>query len=221
MEPTFPVYTVLDVSASTRHLTLTYNQAMGELIDGLASSPRLGEIAYLSVISFADDAAVELPLTRIDHVVQIPDLQSRGGTSYGSAFRLLRERIEIDVADLKAQSKMVYRPLVLFITDGAPTDPWQPDFERLTVDFLFRPTIVAVGVSEVDVHLVLQIASREDLAFVSRPGDSAAVGVRGAFSLVAQSFESLLRSINTSPNTAALTISGRPEGLVQVPPALI
>ena len=211
----FPIYAVLDVSASAMPLIRVYNRLLAELITYLAHQPEIGEAANLSVITFSDDAELILPLTEVGKIGQIRELTSGGRTSYGSAFRLLRERIEIDVDHLKAQGRRVYRPVVIFVTDGLPTDAWEIHYERMT-EGLRRPTIIAIGIGEIDVRMLLRIASSPDLAFVGRPGDHGEVIVRAAFNLLAESFMFLLGSTSVSTESPIPNFTA-PEGLIQVP----
>ena len=76
----------------------------------------------MGAFDFSDDARVLVHLSDLRDVDKIPQFSVRGGTSYAAAFRLLRQEIEKDLAQLKADGYKVYPQAVFFITDGGPTD---------------------------------------------------------------------------------------------------
>lgn len=93
-----------------------------------------------------------LGLSDLRDVTHIPQLAERGATSYAAAFRLLRQEIDRDIRQLKADRMRVYRPAVFFITDGVPTDETaalQAAFAELTdPSFRSRPNIIPFGVGD-------------------------------------------------------------------------
>src|SRR5207247_2640955 len=84
---------------------------------------------------------------------RLPMFATRGRrTSYAAAFRLLRQEIERDLAQLRSDNFRVFRPAVFFITDGEPNDDDQhlkAAFEELTdPSFRARPNILPFGVRD-------------------------------------------------------------------------
>ena len=166
------------------------------------------------MLTFNDQASVHVPLSRRGSVSVVPTLVARGSTHYGGVFRLLRNQIERDVRDIKAQGHRVYRPIVFFLTDGAPSDSsWLEAFESLSpTAFRLSPRIVAFGLGD---------ASKADIA---RIGDA------GAFQLQPQSelhigrvIEGALRRMSatvTSSVSASETSWARPLKVLQDLPGL-
>lgn len=145
-----PFYLVVDVSASMSGAKLdAANRILPRVLDALADAPILGDKVRFGLVDFSDDARVVLPLCDLlERGVTLPTLTTRGGTSYGAAFRLLRGEIESNVRQLKADGFAVHRPAVFFLSDGAPTDreaDWEQAFRELT-DFSMFPNVVPCGV---------------------------------------------------------------------------
>ena len=86
---------------------------------------------------------------------------------YGEAFKLLRERVEVDAENLKNQGYSVFRPTVFFLTDGAPNDQDWRDEYNLLVDpqFRFRPNILSFGFGGANQDVIRAIATSSRFAF--------------------------------------------------------
>lgn len=146
-----PFYLVIDVSASmTGDKLKQANAIMPAVVDALSDAPILSDKVRFGVIDFGTDALVRLPLCDLlDEHVTLPPLNVRGATSYAAAFRLLRDEIESNVKQLKADGFQVHRPAVFFISDGEPTDrdaDWRDAFRDLTENFPTYPNVVPCGV---------------------------------------------------------------------------
>jgi uncharacterized protein YegL len=178
---TLPFYLVVDNSMSMSGAPIdSLNTAMAVFLDTIVENPIIADKARVSVISFSDDARVEVPLTRPAEVVNLPTLRARGGTEFGAAFRLLRERVENDVEELKAAGERVHRPVVFFITDGSPTDPgWERALMELTDrEFRAHPTIFAIGFQAAEPAVLQEIAGPSGRAFVLTSSVAPADAVR-------------------------------------------
>jgi len=145
-------YIVIDVSYSMDQNggLAEANGILPKVVDAISLSPTLGDAVRLGLIDFADDARVQLRMGDVRDTDHMPQLVARGGTSYASAFQLLRQEIEKDVDQLKGDGFKVYRPAVFFITDGEPTDDaghLRQTFAELTDPaFRARPNIIPFGV---------------------------------------------------------------------------
>src|SRR4051812_12461900 len=118
-----PFYLVCDVSASMDSVIGTLNSALFRIRDALVMEPVLSDKVRFGIIDFSDDAQVVVPLSDFADVTlpSVP-LAVRGATSYGAAFRKVRETIDADVAGADDRFRY-FRPAVFFLTDGKPTDP--------------------------------------------------------------------------------------------------
>ncbi|MEU7866499.1 VWA domain-containing protein [Dactylosporangium sp. NPDC049140] len=146
-------YVVVDVSQSMQFSGAIeeVNKILPQVADAIDGSPMLGDLVRFGAMDFADDARVLLRLGDLRDVqTALPTFTTRGRTSYAAAFRLLRQEIERDLAQLRSDNLRVYRPAVFFITDGEPTDEEfevQAAFDELTdPSFPARPNILPFGV---------------------------------------------------------------------------
>jgi uncharacterized protein YegL len=148
-------YVVVDASVSMEQNGALdqANEIMPKVADAIDTSPTLGDLVRFGAMDFSDDARVVLRLGDLRDVqTSLPQFSARGGTSYVAAFRLLRQEIEKDLAQLRGDNFRVYRPAVFFITDGFPTDEpgeLQRAFAELTdPSFRGRPNLIPFGVGD-------------------------------------------------------------------------
>jgi uncharacterized protein YegL len=166
-----PLYLVLDVSFSTTDrigdttgIEQT-NALVRGLLDRLAAQPSIAARVWMSVIDFADEACVQVPLTPAGRLVgaRPPALEARGGTSYAQAFELACDRIATDLAQLRADGTEVASPLVVFLTDGDPVEPdrdWQAAFAALVaLDHGAAPRIWPIGYGSANPILLDRLVS--------------------------------------------------------------
>jgi len=153
------------------------NIALPGLHAAVTKDPFLADIARFGIIGFSDDASVIFPLTDLANVTGFPKLYPKSLTSFGSAFRLIRETIDKDIADLKAEGVLPHRPLVFFFSDGEPTDiGWQEALSELhDKDWKFYPNIVTFGLGEANPDVMRQIATSK--AYIQNSDDYQAPGV--------------------------------------------
>ncbi|MCK9895279.1 VWA domain-containing protein [Frankia sp. AgB32] len=60
-----------------------------------------------------------------------PQLRADGNTPMGEALRRSIDLIDQRKKFLRRHAEQVYRPLLWLVTDGAPTDPWEPLIQRI------------------------------------------------------------------------------------------
>jgi uncharacterized protein YegL len=161
-EQVLPFYLVCDESASMTGQPIdAINESLPELHEEISTNPVVADKTRFSLIGFSDTAEVILELSDLSDVESMPGVAAKGTTSYGAAFRLLRQQIEKDVAMLKGDGHRVFRPVVFFLSDGQPTDnDWRDAFAELTEEsFSMRPNIVAFGLGDVDEDTVRSVAT--------------------------------------------------------------
>lgn len=128
-----PVYLLIDVSYSMSGEPLNAVQSgVEKLATELRRNPHALETAYLSVLTFADEAQVDVELTELP-MFQAPTFKTRGMTSLGKGLKLLGERITQEVNKSTPDQKGDWKPLVFIMTDGGPTDNWRDglnDFKK-------------------------------------------------------------------------------------------
>jgi uncharacterized protein YegL len=103
------------------------NLGLQEMISTFAGESRLKAELQVSVITFGGVAAVHLPLTPAHQIKSIEPLPATGGTPMGAAFKLAAEMIE----DKEQIPSRAYKPVVVLVSDGHPTDDIKTSFELL------------------------------------------------------------------------------------------
>ena len=145
-----PVYLALDVSKSMQPHEEILNRTLAEILNVLYTSPRISEFVHLSILTFGSRPGVVVGMTELEGLAGIPRVECRGATYFAPLFRLLRERIELDVPRLAERGVRPLRPVVFLLTDGAPADrpdgAWEEAFGELTdADWRPHPHIVTYG----------------------------------------------------------------------------
>ncbi|MCT2588270.1 vWA domain-containing protein [Actinophytocola gossypii] len=201
-----PIYVVCDLSGSMRvdGRADAVRDALVALRDAVWLNPVVSDQARIGVVGFAGTATVLLPLCDLATVGELPDLEPGGLTSYGAAFRLLRETVRADTARLAADGYRVFRPLVFFVSDGEPTDR-RPDWAAEHARLVGRdgPEIVAFAVGEARAATLAAVATSR--CFVARTD----VAVRDA---IARIGDVVIRSVVASSVTGGQTVVGPAPG---------
>ncbi|NNN15358.1 MAG: VWA domain-containing protein [Acidimicrobiaceae bacterium] len=189
-----PFYVLADVSYSMTQKQSdsgetpldAVNKMVRSLKDAMDDHPILADKVRFSLVDFSDDARTQIPLCDLMNVDEssIPTLQARGGTSFAAAFKFLRNQIDADVRQVKADGDKVHRPAVFFLTDGEPSDEeyqWKQAFAELT-DSLFnaRPNFIPFGVAEAKKAVLDQLVFPvgRTRSFVMREGADPVAAIR-------------------------------------------
>ncbi len=172
----FPFYLCLDVSASMAGEPIDgVNRQLPALRSAIGEDPAISEVIRFAVITFSDVARSVLPLCDLSMVEAMPSVSTEGRTSYGAAFDYLRRTIEGDYQASRATGDRWYRPAVVFISDGQPTDDpasWRAAHARL-VDPAWRrhPNILAFGFGTAEADVLAQVSERKaNRAFIAEEG---------------------------------------------------
>lgn len=172
-ELVFPVYIACDESAPMANNggIDVINTSLPELHATLAADPLGNEVTRLSVVAFAKDAEVLVPLAHAADIDEMPAVRASGPCNYGAAFRMLKALIKQDIAALVADGYRVRRPMVFFITGGEPTDSdWRDSHSKLTDrdSNQHYPICCAYGVDGANPETIKQLATVA--AFMRRQG---------------------------------------------------
>jgi len=116
-----------------------------------------------------------LPLCDLSLVEAVPEVSAQGRTSYAAAFEHLREVIEGDYQSGRSRGDRWYRPAVIFISDGRPTDEperWHSALRRLAdPGWKRRPNILAFGFGDADPEVLSMVTgSKPNRAFIATEG---------------------------------------------------
>jgi uncharacterized protein YegL len=192
-----PVYFVADQSASMAPHIAELNHGLLSLQDALQRESFAAAKVRFSVIGFSDDAFTYLEPADLRSAPQLPELTAQGRTSYCAAFEQLAYRISVDVPRLKSHGFSVHRPVVFFLTDGAPTD--REDWRAVRTQLLSQPAapnILSFGIGEADPAVVGEIATKAEFALVAdRRMDTGAA--------ITEFLTSLTQSVISSGNAVA------------------
>jgi uncharacterized protein YegL len=137
------------------------NDGIIEVIELLASDPILDDRVRISIVTYADNAEVLVPITAISNFTHLPLITVQGSTAqFGNLFRFMKFLIARDCRALSASYSKVMRPIVLHISKGRPSDErWLQYFEKMIdKNFAFRPNIVSYGVKGADKEVLASIA---------------------------------------------------------------
>lgn len=169
-----PAYVVADESGSMSPYEKDLSTGLASLCEGLRAEPMIAAKLRLAVLGFSDDVEVRLAVADMRHETSLPKLEIRGLTNYEAVFDDLLARIPSDVQWLRGQGYKVHRPVVFFLSDGAPTDggSWQRPHARLTDQGQnpTAPNIVACGIGDALADTMVEVATRSEFAFVAKAG---------------------------------------------------
>lgn len=124
-----PVLLLADVSGSmsTNGKIDALNDAVQEMLDSFGSEDDSRAEIHVSVVTFGQNGAqVHQPLAPVSKV-QLTRMTAAGGTPMGAAFDMATNMIE----DRTQVPSRAYRPTIILVSDGQPTDEWQVPLKRL------------------------------------------------------------------------------------------
>jgi uncharacterized protein YegL len=117
-----PVILMLDVSGSmgVEGKIQSLNSAVKEMISNFKEQDDSQAEIHVGIITFGGAAKFHQEILPASETTWT-DLSADGGTPMGASFDLARELIE----DVTKISGRAYRPTMVLISDGMPTDNWQ------------------------------------------------------------------------------------------------
>ncbi len=105
------------------------NEAAQKMIESFADEERMETEFLVSIIVFGDSATQHLPPTPASSV-KWTDMTAAGCTAMGSAFKLAKGLME----DRNVVPSRAYRPTMVLVSDGEPTDVWEKSIDSLIND---------------------------------------------------------------------------------------
>ncbi len=209
-----PVYLLLDCSESMAGPAIEdVQRGLDTLYKSLRSDPQALEMAYISVITFSRYAKQVVPLTDVVQF-QPPKLTVQAGTALGSALDLLRIRLEKEVVKNSPTVKGDFKPLVFLLTDGQPTDDWEPAAQRLRAANSTKiANIYAIGCGpDADVEILRSIT---DIVLTMPEMD--AESIRKVFVWLSQSTSAASTRFGSGNVNTPMEAPPLPEGLEIAP----
>lgn len=185
-----PLYLLIDVSSSMNGSKIdSLNNAIRVMVEDM-SVQRFNETdVQLCVITFGDKAKLHLAPTSVYNIKWSP-VFADGVTALGAAIKMLKKMIE----DKVITPQKSYRPTIVVVTDGTPTDSYEAALE----DFLRN------GRSSKTDRLALGIGLHADEAILNKWVDSTGHSVFKARNVlqVQEFFKRLTKSIVLRANSA-------------------
>jgi len=102
------------------------NDAVKKMINSMANDEKM-EIEFLvSIITFGDKAEIFLQPTKVSDI-KWTNMTADGSTAMGDAFSKVKKMLD----DKGIIPSRAYRPMVVLVSDGEPTDSWEKPLEAL------------------------------------------------------------------------------------------
>lgn len=122
------------------------NMAVTKMIQEFSKEERTETEFLVSVITFGVHAKVHLPFTKASNITW-EELSCGGDTSLGEALKLAKAQIE----NREIIPSRSYRPTVVLVTDGEPTDDWEEPMRAFIQDGRSSKCFcMAMGIKEKD-----------------------------------------------------------------------
>ena len=205
MSRRLPIYFLLDVSGSMYGEPITaVETGLQTLISALRNDPQAVESAWLSVITFSNNAEQIVPLTELSQF-NAPPLSAFGMTELGEALAFVKKCADNDVKPNTAETKGDWKPLVFIMTDGIPTD----DYRRGLAEFRKRKwgmVVACAAGQDIDTNILEEIAPECVVQLSTADSQS-----------IAKFFRWVSASIATSSKSVG-TNQGEVSSLSQLPP---
>ena len=146
------MYLVVDHSASMEPYADSLKLAINMVVLRIMSNPFLRDICRVSIVGFGSYSGTLLHLSDFNDggfcgkVLQA--LNMMGAPDYRYVLEELCTRIATDVTTLRVDGHNVFRPAIIFLTNGShcgDTSGWLPSRQKL-LDQPWRPNIIAIGI---------------------------------------------------------------------------
>lgn len=157
-DPRCAVVLVLDTSSSmaetlpgeSESSLAALNSGLDVLVTELNKDPLAKRRVEISIVSFGSEVTPATPFATVDKLV-LPTLVPSGATSMGKAVETALDALEARKKEYKAAGVDYYRPWVLLISDGLPTDDTSVASKRVAeAEESKKLSLFAVGVEGAD-----------------------------------------------------------------------
>ena len=116
-----PVILLLDVSGSMDGVKIqNLNAAVRDMLQTFRDTENGETEIHVSIITFGEEVRLHMPLASASATTW-HDLNASGMTPLGTALKMAKAMIE----DKKVVPSRAYRPTVVLVSDGQPTDDWE------------------------------------------------------------------------------------------------
>jgi uncharacterized protein YegL len=193
-----PVIVLADVSGSMaeNQKIEALNQALQAMIESFAKESRLRAEIQVGLITFGANGAKEhLPVVAARRIESMETLQASGATPMGQALTMAQQWLE----DKERLPSRAYRPVLVLVSDGAPTDDWENPLKALKASERAQKATrfaMAIG-ADADTDMLAQFANDREAPVFQADG---ARDIVRFFRAVTMSV--VTRSASTTPDQA-------------------
>lgn len=128
-----PVILLLDVSGSMRGAKIdSLYDATIDMIETFVAAQAKEQIIDVSIITFGDSVELHTSYTPVKELqaTGISPFRASGMTPMGTALKMAKDMID----DKQVTPSRIYRPAVILVSDGGPTDDWEEPMDRFISD---------------------------------------------------------------------------------------
>jgi len=147
------VFLVVDVGVSMKGIGIPrLNQISSDLFQGIAGDPLLDDKMRVSVIEFASEFEVLVPVSTASSVNQLPGfVAAESPSSYGRMFRRLHGELYSAIAAIERSGRRALRPCVLLVSQGLPSvETWRDQHAALCGATISPSWIIPLGFTGAD-----------------------------------------------------------------------
>ena len=199
-----PVVLLLDVSSSMGGESIKkLNIAVKEMISDFASAEKNEVEILVSIITFGAKVLLHTPYTSAKDI-EWQYLTVSGSTPMGMAFSMAKAMIE----DKETTPSRAYRPTIVLVSDGEPTDSWQQPLRALVNDGRSNKCdrmAMAIGGAASNTVLNEFISGTENKVFTAQDA-----------SQIQEFFKFVTMSVTTRTNSQNANVVPKPEEIEQL-----
>ena len=179
------------------------NIAVKEMISDFASAEKNEVEILVSIITFGAKVLLHTPYTSAKDI-EWQDLTVSGSTPMGTAFSMAKAMIE----DKETTPSRAYRPTIVLVSDGEPTDSWQQPLRALVNDGRSNKCdrmAMAIGGAASNTVLNEFISGTENKVFTAQDA-----------SQIQEFFKFVTMSVTTRTNSQNANVVPKPEEIEQL-----
>ena len=165
-EPRCACVLLLDVSGSMGGRPIAaLNEGLRAFAADVSTDALARQRVEVALVTFGGDGVTVRQDFAVAADFEPPVLRASGGTPMAAAIEQALDLLEGRKRQYRANGISYYRPWVVLITDGAPTDEWHAAARRVReLEEAGAAAFFAVGVQGADMAVLGEIATRQPLA---------------------------------------------------------